>query len=88
MPFATQFNQELRVSGLIFTQIWLISYKWEHVRKYAIMVEDPVFGKFELSNNMIVEWKLSGRWYQTAPSLVIDQLLCEGEVCAKKAQRN
>ena len=82
------FQKELRVNGLVFTQVWIAVYQFQSARRYALLIEDPVFGRFELTSNMVVEWKLSGRWYQTTPSLVLDQLLSKGEVYAKKSRRS
>ena len=84
----SHFQQELRVSGITFDQVWLVTYQFDHARKYTVVVEDSVFGKFELTSNMIVEWKLSGRWYQTTPSMVVDQLLSKGEVYVEKDRGN
>jgi hypothetical protein len=69
--------------------VWLVTYSFENVLerapgldniyvRYALMVEDSTFGRFELSSNMIVEWKTEGRWYQTKPQLVINHLLAKG----------
>lgn len=84
----SQFQQELRVNGLLFNQIWLVTYQFDSAKKYALMIEDPIFGRFELSSSMVVEWKRSGRWYLTAPSLVADQILSKGEVYVKKDRRH
>ena len=61
-------------------------YSFDKVVKYALMVEDPTFGRFELSSNMVVEWKTKGRWYQTKPQFVINHLLAKGAYDDAEAQ--
>jgi hypothetical protein len=78
---------DLRVNGLMFHQVWLVEYQFDRAKRYTILIEDPVFGKLELSSNMIVEWKRSSRWYRTSPSLLVDHLLSKGAKNGKKATR-
>lgn len=66
---------ELRINGYLFPQVLLATFTYEKVLRYSVMVEDPTFGRFEVTSNMIVEWKTEGRWYQTKPQLVVDHLL-------------
>jgi len=77
---------ELRVNGWLFPQVWLAIYSFDKAVKYALMVDDPTFGRFELSSNMIVEWKTKGRWYQTKPQFVINHLLAKGAYDDAEAQ--
>ena len=81
---------ELRLNGCLFSQVWLVTYQFENVLKYAVAIEDPTFGRFEVSSNMIVEWKSEGRWYQTKPQLVVEQLLTRrgGNYATEEARRN
>ena len=82
------FPMELRINGWLFSQIFLVTYNFDHAKRFAVQVEDQTFGKFEVSSNMVVEWKLSGRWYQTTPSLVIDKVLSKGDTHEKADRRN
>jgi hypothetical protein len=80
---------ELRINGIQFRQVWLVTYQFENVLKYAVAVEDPTFGRFEISSNMILEWKSEGRWFQTKPQLVVEQLLTHrgGQYGIEEARR-
>ena len=87
MPSAVEYRpvqMELRINGWLFHQIFLVTYIFDHAKKFTVQVEDQTYGKFEISSNMVVEWKLSGRWYQTTPSLVIDKVLSKGESYGQK----
>jgi hypothetical protein len=66
---------ELRVNGWLFRKILLVVHSFDRVKKYNIAVDDPTFGRFEISGNMVVEWKVEGRWYLTKPQLVVDHIL-------------
>jgi hypothetical protein len=72
-------NLELRVNGMLFPQIILTTYAFEHAVRYGIMVNDQTFGKFEISSNMVVEWKSKGRWFLTSTHEVLDRLLDQRE---------
>ena len=80
MPLTVDYRTyalELRVCGWLFRKIWLVTYTFDKALRYGVVVEDPTFGKFEISGNMLVEWKSEGRWYQTKPQLVVDHLLTQ-----------
>ena len=65
----------LRVNGWLFDKVWLVVHSFDSAMKYGIAVEDPTFGRFELTSGMLMEWKVDGRWYQTRPALLIEHLL-------------
>lgn len=70
----------LRVCGVPFDSVEIVKIPLAHAFKYELVIKDKQFGGITVTNNMVLEMRVSGRWKQMPLGSFINQLLIAKEV--------